>query len=172
MPTATGGACQYHPFRFPWPLQQPFATSMFTQRLTPQIPTTQQLSFRGICPLQPSVPQGFPLPPKPAIPESSSPFFLMKLRETFPNATDGRLPLPWKTSLVSISVLIDGSKCWKLGREQRKYYHLNMVCLRIRHPWFHEGHLQSLLTRTEGGLTLTEELKAFIKQCFRGIAIE
>ena len=99
VPTATGGACQYHPFRFPWPLQQPFATSTFTQSLSPQITTTQQLSFSGIRPLQPSVPQGFPLPPKPAIPEFSSPFFLMKLRKTFPNATDvkevSRGRLPW-----------------------------------------------------------------------------
>ena len=185
LPTATRGACQDHPFRFPWPLQQPFATSMCTQRLPPQIPTAQQLSFSSIRPLQPSVPQGFPLPPKPAIPESSSLFFLMKLKGNISKcngcersfqktsqspdsmAVIGRSEMDWYPYLY-----LDGSKCWKLGREQRKYYHLNMACLHIRRSWFHEGHLQSLLTRTEGGLTLTEELTAFIKQCFCGIAIE
>ena len=185
VPSAAGGVGQDHPFRFPWPLQQPFPTTLLTQRLPPQIPTTQQLSCSGIRPLQPSVPQGFPLPPKPAIPESSSPFFLMKLKGNiskcngcegsfqktshFPDsmAVIGRSEMDWYPYLY-----LDGSKCWKLGREQRKYYHLNLACLRIRRPWFHEGHLQHLLTRTEGGLTLTEELTAFIKQCFYGIAIE
>lgn len=54
VPAATEGACQDHPFKFPWPLQQPFATYMFTQRLPPQISTTQQLSLSGIHLLQPS----------------------------------------------------------------------------------------------------------------------
>ena len=49
-----------HPITFPWQLQQPFPTSMLTQRLSPQIPTTQQISFSGIRLLQPSVPKGFP----------------------------------------------------------------------------------------------------------------
>ena len=184
-PSSTGGACQDHSFRLPWPLQQPFPTSLFTQRLPPQIPTTQQLLFSGICPLQLPCTQGFPLPPKPAIPESSSPFFLMKLKgniskcngcersfqktSQFPDsmAVIGHSEMNWYPYLY-----LDGSKCWKLGREQRNYYHLNLARLRKPHPWFHEGHLQCLLTRTEGGLTLTEDLMAFIKQCFSGIAIE
>ena len=134
VPSATGGTCQDHPFRFPWPLKQPFATSMFTQWLPLQIPTGQQPSFGGIRPLQPSVPQGFPLPPKPAIPESSSLFFLMKRKgniskcnrfkrsfektSQFPDsmAVIGRSEMDWYPYLY-----LDGSKCWKLGREQRKY---------------------------------------------------
>ena len=182
--TTMGGACQHHPFRYPGPFHQSF-TSMFTQRLPPAIPSTQQQSLSGMRPLQPSVPLGFPLPPKPTIPESSSPFFLMKLKGNISkcNGCEGNFQ---KTSqcLDSVAVVgrsevdwypnvyLDGAKCWKLGREQRKYYHLNMACLRKRRPWFHAGHLQGLLRRTEGGLTLTAELIAFIKQCFPGIVIE
>ena len=134
VPSATGGVCQDHPLTFPWQLQQPFPTSMLTQRLPPQIPATQQISFSHSRPLQLSVPQGFPLPPKPAIPESSSPFFLMKLKgniskcngcernfqKTFPfsskfpdsMAVIGRSEMDWYPYLY-----LDGSRCWKLGRE-------------------------------------------------------
>ena len=183
--TAMGGACQNHPFGYPGPLQQSFTTSMFTQRLPPAMSSTQQHSFSGMRPLQPSVPQGFPLPPKPIIPESSNPFFLMKLKGNISKcngcegsfqkdsqsvnsmAVIGRLEVDWYPNLY-----LDGTKCWKLGRAQRRYYHINMACLRTRRPWFHTGHLQGLLRRTEGGLSLTEELIAFVKQCFPGIVVE
>lgn len=65
MATAMGGVDQNQPFGYQGPLPQSFTTSMFSQRLSP---------------LQPFVPQGFPLPPKPIIPESPNPFFLMKLK--------------------------------------------------------------------------------------------
>ena len=80
IPTAVGGAGQDYPFGYPGLLPQQFSTSTYTPRLSPAIPLTQQHSFRGVCPFQPSVPQGFPLPPKPNIPHSSNPFFLMKLK--------------------------------------------------------------------------------------------
>ena len=78
-----------------------------------------------------------------------------------------RLEVDWYPNLY-----LDGTKCWKLGRAQRRYYHITMACLHTSHPWFHAGHLQDLLRRTEGGLSLMEELIAFIKQCFPGIVIE
>ena len=67
---------------------------------------------------------------------------------------------------------LDGTKCWKLGRAQRRYYHINIACLCTRRPWLHAGHLQGLLRRTEEGSSLTEKLIAFVKQCFPGIVIE
>ena len=78
VPTAMGGAVQHHPFRYLGKLQQSFTTSMFSQRLSPAMSSTQQHSFSGMRP--PSVPQGFPLPPRPIILESSNHFFLMKLK--------------------------------------------------------------------------------------------
>ena len=69
---------------------------------------------------------------------------------------------------------LDCTKCWKLGRAQRRYYHINIACLCTRRPWFQlqAGHLQGLLWRTEEGPSLTEELIAFVKECFPGIVIE
>ena len=81
-------------------------------------------------------------------------------------AVIGRLEVDWYPNMY-----LDGTKCWKLGRAQRRYYHINTACLCTRRPWFHTGHLQGLLRRTEGGLSLTEELIAFVKQCFPGIEI-
>ena len=82
-------------------------------------------------------------------------------------AVIGRLEVDWYPNLH-----LDGTKCWKLGRAQRRYYHINIACLCKRRPRFHAGHLQDLLRRTEGGPSLMEELITFIKQCFPGIAIE
>ena len=59
-----------------------------------------------------------------------------------------------------------GNKCWKLGREQRRYY---MSAQKV--PLCYDGHLQGL-RRTEGGLNLMEGLIAFIKQCLPGSLIE
>ena len=180
-----GGAGQGEPHSYFGLLHQPFIPSPFIQRQPPLVPFTPRHSFSGMRALQPSVPPGFPLLQKPTIPESSNPFFLMKLKGTiskcngcegsfqktsqFPDsmAVIGRLEVDWYPN-----VYFDGSKCWKLAREQRRYYHLNMACLRTRHPWFNVGHLQGLLSRTEGGLTFTEELKTFLKQCFFGVVID
>lgn len=114
------------------PFHQSFATSMFTQRLLPAMSSMQQHSFSGMPPLQPCVPQGFPLPPKPAIPESSNPFFLMKLKGNILKcngcegsfqknsqcvdsmAVIGRLEVDWYPNIY-----FDGTKCWELGRGQR-----------------------------------------------------
>ena len=82
-------------------------------------------------------------------------------------AVIGRLEVDWYPNLY-----LDGTKCWKLGRARRRCYHINIACLCTRRPWFHAGHLKGLLMKTEGGLSRTEELIAFVKQCFPGILIE
>ncbi|PFX25385.1 hypothetical protein AWC38_SpisGene9998 [Stylophora pistillata] len=124
--TAMGGADQNHLFGCQGPLPQSFTTSMFSQKLSP---------------LQPSVPQGFPLPPKLIISESPNPFFLVKLKGNISKcngcegsfhkdsqsvdsmAVIGRLEVDWYPNLY-----LDGTKCWKLGRAQG-YYHINIACL-------------------------------------------
>ena len=67
-------------------------------------------------------------------------------------AVIGRLEVDWYPK-----VYLDGTKCWKLAREQRRYYHISLACLQSRRPWFHLALLQGLLRRTEGGLTLTQK---------------
>ena len=93
--------------------------------------------------------------------------FQKKTQCVYSMAVIGRIEVHWYPNTYS-----DGTKCWKLGREQRRYYHPNMACLHKRHSWFHDGHLQGLMRRTEGSLNLTEGLLVFIKQCFPGILIE
>lgn len=133
---------------------------MFSQRLSLEM-IKQQHSFSSMHPLKSSVPQGFPLVLKPVIPESSSPFFLMKLKWNMSKcngcegcfqkdsqsddsmAVIGRFKVGWYPNLY-----LDGTKWWKLGRAQRWYYHINIACLCTCCHWFHAGNLRGLLRRT------------------------
>ena len=61
-------------------------------------------------------------------------------------AVIGRLEVDWYPNIY-----LDGAKCWKLGREQRRYYHPNMACLRKRHPCFYNGQQQIFESRQSLG---------------------
>lgn len=113
---------------------------MFSQRLSLEM-IKQQHSFSGMHPLKSSVPQGFPLVLKPVIPESSSPFFLMKLKWNMSKcngcegcfqkdsqsddsmAVIGRLKVDWYPNRLHYVITPIEKRCtgkWKWARKEKE----------------------------------------------------
>ena len=129
-----------------------------------------------------AVPPGQPLPPKPTLPDTSTPYFLAKFKGNIArcngcgNYFERDLPSNTLDSEVVVGrkerdwypfVFHDGSKCWRLGRSQNHYYHASTVCIKTRNPLFTESHLTGVARRLEGGLILSNELLRQLWERFR-----
>ena len=113
-----------------------------------------------------AVPQGCPLPPKPSvITDNTSQYFITKLKGNISRCNGCQLNFQKGVAGISLDssavigrkeydwfpfIFQDGSKCWRKGRAQNHYYHINLTCLNSRNPGFEMSQLTGLVNRAHG----------------------